>query len=411
MITVFISVYVVLGGRFALSGEISIGQYLTNLEVYAQMCSCWNSVYAELLTLNAALPAVEQVSRYLNLPIDLNKRRQMGNSAQTINEHEREQAREILRIQREKGEEAALYASDTIPLVLQDIGFEYRSLSYDMTIRGSLEEETVASKKKKQKQNETERKREVDVEAGGDAMHVRSSIDVMEAHINWNMSLAQGSITALIGKHGEGKGTLLKIIGGVLLPTSGSFFVPPQLRTCFVTQHPMFFFASLFDNLSFGLTALQRKMPGKMEYMRSVCRLFDISEPIIAELDNVDTARDWHQTLSMAQLKKIHLARSFVANPEVLVLERPTAGLDGVTLQRLMQLFRLYVDQRGLIDDGSDESDHLKRPRTVIYTTERLEACVVADNVYMVKPNMLRPVEHHKISDIELYQPWHLDDV
>ena len=111
------------------------------------MCKCWNNVYCQLLSLNASLPAVEQVSRYLNLPIDLNKRREMGNLCRDINSDEREIARKVNQAAKVAGASCAMYAVDTIPLKLCDVGFHYRVLNYDMTVEGSLAAEAKSELK------------------------------------------------------------------------------------------------------------------------------------------------------------------------------------------------------------------------------------------------------------------------
>merc|ERR1719235_2355260 len=123
----------------------------------------------------------------------------------------------------------------------------------------------------------------------------------------------------------------------------------------------MFFHATLFEALSFGCTAAQRNEKDLVERIKATCLAVGVNAPILKELDD-PRPRDWTQTISQAQLKKIHLARAFIANPEVLVLDRPTAGFDFLTLRKITQLFTQFVEGRGLIDDGATHNDHLKRP-------------------------------------------------
>jgi ABC-type sulfate/molybdate transport systems ATPase subunit len=238
-----------------------------------------------------------------------------------------------------------------------------------------------------------------------DAMHMISSLESMESTILWNLEIAQGSITCLLGRHGDGKGTLLRIIGGVSLPTSGNYFIPPQLRVCFVVQTPVFFsHATLLDTLAFGLTGPQRDDPDLKRRVKLICAEVGVHEEIMTHLDS-SQARDWGMCLSMAQLKKIHLARAFIANPEVLVLDRPTAALDAKALAKLCELLQRYVQNRGLVDDGSDANDHLQRPRTVVFTTERIEATAIAHRIFIVKPNGVKQMRHEDVTTETMYDP------
>merc|ERR1719272_619020 len=106
-------------------------------------------------------------------------------------------------------------------------------MSYDMTVQGSLAAEALDADEK--------------------AENNKAMTPSMRCEMTWDFCIPQATINVLVGKHGSCKGTLLKVLGEVLLPTKGSYFVPPQLRVYFVTQFPLFFYGSLIDNLVFGL--------------------------------------------------------------------------------------------------------------------------------------------------------------
>ena len=65
--------------------------------------------------------------------------------------------------------------------------------------------------------------------------------------------IAQGSMVVVTGPQGEGKNTLLKLIGQVLVPDSGTVFVPPHLRVLHVSADAYFVNVSLKSNLFYGL--------------------------------------------------------------------------------------------------------------------------------------------------------------
>merc|ERR1719199_1955833 len=109
-----------------IKGNLTVGVFIINLDVYQQMCTSWNTVYADLLVINSALPAMEHVTRYLNLPIDLDKRRQANNRRREMNQEERIKARANMKQgAKTEGAPVAMYASDTIPLKLRSVSFVY----------------------------------------------------------------------------------------------------------------------------------------------------------------------------------------------------------------------------------------------------------------------------------------------
>merc|ERR1719174_2577503 len=169
---------------------------------------------------------------------------------------------------------------------------------------------------------------------------------------------------ALIGDHGSGKGTLLKVVGGVLLPSTGDFFSPPQLRVFYVTHEPLFFYAGLFDNLTFGLSAAEKKMSGTVTRVEQICSWLGVDHYVMRMLPS-STKRDWLKTLPHSQLKRLHVARALIANPEVLVMEKPACGFDHPTAERILNLLRKHVMERGL---AVEEDRKIRmRPRTLLF--------------------------------------------
>ena len=61
-----------------------------------------------------------------------------------------------------------------------------------------------------------------------------------------------GKIVALVGVHGSGKNTFLRLISSRLLPDSGEIFVPTHLRVLFVAQDPVLLDAGVWENLIYG---------------------------------------------------------------------------------------------------------------------------------------------------------------
>jgi len=68
-----------------------------------------------------------------------------------------------------------------------------------------------------------------------------------------NFSVPQGSLVAILGKHNQGRQTLLKLIAHKHFPKEGEVFIPTHLRILHVSQEPYILPSSILDNLSFGV--------------------------------------------------------------------------------------------------------------------------------------------------------------
>ena len=152
-----------------------------------------------------------------------------------------------------------------------------------------------------------------------------------------NLDVESGELVALLGPSGCGKTTLLSILGGFLLPSSGQVliadkdmtFVPPARRptTTMFQDYALFPHMCLRDNVGFGLR------------MRGMARA-ERYEKALGFLDLVglkaSSAKKPHE-LSGGQRQRVALARALAVDPDVLLLDEPLGALD-LKLRRQMQL-------------------------------------------------------------------------
>jgi len=130
---VILLAYFTFAGRLVMDGDLTIGQFLTNLSVCTDMCISWQTVYHELMTMHKVFPPLVAVTRYLNMPIDLSRRRILTNLCREANAKERVLARQALQDAAKRNDPALqgiLYASDAIPLKFEDVIFTYTSSSH-----------------------------------------------------------------------------------------------------------------------------------------------------------------------------------------------------------------------------------------------------------------------------------------
>jgi ABC-2 type transport system ATP-binding protein len=144
-----------------------------------------------------------------------------------------------------------------------------------------------------------------------------------------------GQVVGLLGPSGGGKSTLMRSVVGVQVVAGGTVTVlgepagSPALRhrVGYLTQAP-----SVYSDLT---------VRDNVRYFASVLGVgSDAADRAIEEVDLTDHASARVENLSGGQLSRASLACTLVGDPEVLVLDEPTVGLDPVLRRDLWELFR-----------------------------------------------------------------------
>ncbi len=179
-----------------------------------------------------------------------------------------------------------------------------------------------------------------------------SYIGHIDALKDINLKMDQGEQISILGSNGSGKSTLLAILNGLIYPTSGEFyafnnivtegafdsFKDNDFRTFFRTKvgfvfqnsDVQLFMPTVFEEIAFG--PLQLDLPPD-EVKTRVKDVLDMME--IARLKD----RSPH-TLSGGEKKKVCIASVLANNPDVLLLDEPSAGLDPRTQLWLVELLQ-----------------------------------------------------------------------
>lgn len=169
----------------------------------------------------------------------------------------------------------------------------------------------------------------------------------IEAVRDVSLRVEQGEIYGLLGPNGAGKTTLLRMLGTILTPSSGSC----RIAGVPVATHP------LEARRRIGFLSGNTKIYGRLspaEVLAYFGRLYNMSRQAVASrtqelaqlLDMEKFMRRRCETLSTGQLQKVSIARVLLHDPQVLILDEPTLGLDILTGQHILDFIE-KARQRG----------------------------------------------------------------
>jgi NitT/TauT family transport system ATP-binding protein len=204
----------------------------------------------------------------------------------------------------------------------------------------------------------------------------------IEALRNIDLDFPRGKLTTLLGPSGCGKTTLLKIIAGLIEPTSGGVRVNgrtvagPGPERAFVFQDfALMPWATVMRNVAFGL---ELKGMGKAE-RQSIARKY------IAEVGLSGFEDKYPHELSGGMRQRVGLARAFAVNAEVLLLDEPFSAVDEQNRRKFQEdLLRLVEKER----------------KTFIFVTHSIEEAVyVSDRIVLLsrRPGRVSQIIEPKI--------------
>ena len=143
---------------------------------------------------------------------------------------------------------------------------------------------------------------------------------------NLDLTVGAGEFIALFGKNGAGKTTLLRILAGLSHPSSGKVHMHPGRTTAPRYLRGCIGYLSHNTSLYVDLTAL--------ENLRFYARLMDLPADdgfLLRKIDQVGLTgreRDPVRNYSRGMQQRLALARAFLHDPEILLLDEPFTGLD-----------------------------------------------------------------------------------
>jgi ABC-type transporter Mla maintaining outer membrane lipid asymmetry ATPase subunit MlaF len=179
------------------------------------------------------------------------------------------------------------------------------------------------------------------------------SLSFGEKHVlqHLNLKIVAGETTVIVGRSGSGKSVLLKLMMGLLAPTSGKVILfgrdlaevtAPEMLELRKRMGMLFQNYALFDALSVennvGFTLLKNsELPGS--------EISTLSRGLIDILGLSGSEALLPSELSGGMKKRVALARALVANPEVVLFDEPTTGLDPIMIENVDEMIVLAKEQ------------------------------------------------------------------
>jgi len=200
-----------------------------------------------------------------------------------------------------------------------------------------------------------------------------------------SLDIARGEFITLVGPSGCGKSTMLNLIGGLLMPSSGSVLVdgrpvtgPGPERGVIFQQYALFPWLTAQQNVEFGLRVQGMGALERAERAQHYLRLVGLQ----------DFGHALPKELSGGMKQRCAIARAYAVNPSLLLMDEPFGALDALTrVQMQDELLSTWQQER----------------KTVVFITHDVdEAVYLASRVVVMSP---RPGRISEIIEVPLPYP------
>jgi len=204
----------------------------------------------------------------------------------------------------------------------------------------------------------------------------------LEALRDVSLAFEAASVTALVGRSGCGKTTLLNLAGAMDFPTSGEVLIDGDVTSALGEDQ---------------LTALRRKRVGFVfqffQLLPTLTALENVELPLLlaGSPDSVEIARErlrwvtledkaraFPYQLSGGQMQRVAIARALVHSPQILIADEPTGNLDSASSEQVLKLLEESAGKFG---------------STVVLATHSPEAAAIAQRRVHLRDGQITSVE------------------
>lgn len=169
--------------------------------------------------------------------------------------------------------------------------------------------------------------------------------EVTHALTSVTTSMQSGEFISMVGPSGCGKSTMLRLVAGLIKPTTGKLTVdgkeigdPSPERGMMFQKATLFPWLTVYDNIAFSL-----KMQGKLKGNE------DKVEKMIEIIGLQDFRKDYPGQLSGGMAQRVALVRALINEPEILLLDEPLGALDAFTRMNMQdEILKIWQEKQQL---------------------------------------------------------------
>ena len=211
---------------------------------------------------------------------------------------------------------------------------------------------------------------------------VSHSFGDVEALAGIDLTVGEHEFVAVIGRSGCGNSTLLRLVAGLLTPTSGRIAVAgepvtrPRRDVSVMFQRPALLpWRSVLANVLLPVEIL--RLPGAHQ-----------AHELLELVGLAGFEKRLPHELSGGMQQRVSLCRSLIARPRVMLMDEPFSALDALTREELSQELQRV---------------QLELPRAVVFVTHSIEeAVLLADRIVVLSP---RPGRVHRVVEVRVPRP------
>ena len=197
--------------------------------------------------------------------------------------------------------------------------------------------------------------------------HISKSFGSQKVLNDVSLEIPAGQIVGLLGPNGAGKSTLMKILIGLWSADSGTVSAPSRIGYL-PENNPLYEEMYVTEYLQFmaGLTSVSPKAG-----LSGEAGLYSVSEAVSSLIDKVGLTPERHKhirELSKGYRQRVGLAQALLGDPELLILDEPTTGLDPNQLVEIRSLIKSLSGGAGL-----STFDFRQKSRSVILSTHIMQ--------------------------------------
>jgi ABC-2 type transport system ATP-binding protein len=174
-----------------------------------------------------------------------------------------------------------------------------------------------------------------------DARNLTRRLGRREVIRNVSLQLKRGEVLGLLGQNGAGKSTTMQLLSGVLIPDAGKIEIcgidlarnPKQAKACigYLPENPPLYRDMQVDDFLCYVAKLHRvprsRMKEALAIAKSRCGLQETGKKIIG-------------TLSKGYQQRVGIAQAIIHQPDIVILDEPTVGLDPAQIRDIRNLIR-----------------------------------------------------------------------